>query len=217
MKRAGIVLLLMIMAGCLQNGQSKLTICCAGDSLMRPIPHHLREMLKSSKKKIKIRDWSQGGLNSQSYRRFLSRHYQSWRYERPDFILIQLGTNDVSPLLQNEYGVDDFKANLKRIIKNFRRFRGNKYKRPKIFMASIPLFYLESSSEEKKRLIEERVNPTIKETAREENIILVDNFSVLYNKTHLYYPDGVHPNSQGVRALAKNWLFWIRSELRKGS
>jgi len=215
MKRAGIVLVLVIMAGCLQNGQSELTICCAGDSLMRPIPRRLGEMLKISKRKIKIRDWSRGGLSSQSYQAFFKRHYQSWRNTRPDFILIQLGTNDVRSLLQKEYGIDDFKANLKTIIKNFRRFRGSKYKRPKIFMASIPLFYVVSSPKERNRLIEERINPTIEETAREENVIFVDNYSVLYNRTHLYFPDGVHPNSRGVKALAKNWLFRMRSELRK--
>jgi len=215
MRRIGAFLVFMIMVGCIQNDKHELTICCAGDSLMRPIPHHLREILKISKRKIRIRDWSRGGLSSQSYQAFFRRHYHRWRRTRPDFILIQLGTNDVIPLLHNEYKMSYFRNNLSAIIKNFRKFKGNRFKCPKIFVASIPLFYLESSSKEKNQWIKKEINPAIEEIAREEKSVFVDNFSVLSNRTHLYSPDGVHPNSRGEKALARNWLFWIRNELRK--
>jgi len=204
------------MNGCVQNDKSELTICCAGDSLMRPIPYHLKEMLKVPKTKIDIRDWSQGGLSSVTYRIFFTRHYLRWRKTRPDFILIQLGTNDVIPLLKDRYQMADFKKNLNTIIKNFKGFKGNGYKRPRIFLASVPLFYGESSSKEKNRLVQKEINPAIKEIAIKEKLFYVDNFSILVNETHLYSPDGVHPNSSGEKALAKNWLFWIRSELREG-
>jgi len=90
------------------------------------------------------------------------------------------------------------------------------YKRPRIFLASVPLFYGESSSKEKNRLVQKEINPAIKEIAIKEKLFYVDNFSILVNETHLYSPDGVHLNSSGEKALAKNWLFWIRSELREG-
>jgi lysophospholipase L1-like esterase len=215
MRKTIIICLLMIMAGCAQNDRNKLVVCCAGDSLMRPIPYHLREMLKSPHRKIDIRDWSQGGLSSQSYQIFFTRHYLSWRKVKPDFILIQLGTNDLIPLLNNKYQMADFEKNLNTIIKNFKRFKGNRYKRPKIFMASVPLCYDDSNSKEKNRLVREEINPAIKKIAKIEKLFLVDNFLILTDKTHLYSPDGVHPSPLGEKAIAKNWLLGIRCELRK--
>ncbi len=206
---------LMIMMGCVQNEKTKLAICCAGDSLMRPVPNHLENILKDSKGKIIIKDWSRGGLSSKSYRAFFLKRWKGWRKTRPDFVLIQLGTNDVRPLLQQEYDLENFRVNLKAIIKKFKTFKGGRYKTPKIFIASVPLFCQESRGKEKNQLIEEEINPGIEEIASEENITFVDNFSLLLHRAHLYSPDGVHPNSRGERALARNWLFWIRNELRK--
>jgi len=182
---------------------------------MRQIPYHLKEMLKFSKSKVVINDLSQGGLSSQSYQWFFTRHYENWIKTRPDFILIQLGTNDVIPLLEHKYELANFEENLKTIIGNFKSFRGNDNKCPEILIASVPLFYGEAYSQEKNRLVKEKINPTIKEIAKKEEIIFVDNFFVLKDKINLYDPDGVHPNSKGEKALAKNWLSWIRSERRK--
>jgi len=207
---------LIIMMGCVQSDKTRLTICCAGDSLMRPIPYHLENILKDSKGKIIIKDWSRGGLSSKSYRAFFLKRWKGWRKTRPDFVLIQLGTNDVTPLLQQEYDLENFRVNLKAIIEKFKTFRGRRYKTPKIFIASVPLFCQESRGKGKNQLVAEKINPGIREIASEENIIFVDNFSLLFHRAHLYSPDGVHPNAKGERVLAKNWLFWLRSELRKG-
>ena len=216
MRRVLVIFIFLVMNGCVQNDKSELTICCAGDSLMRPIPYHLKEMLNVAKRKVDIRDWSQGGLSSVTYQIFFAQHYLRWRKTRPDFILIQLGTNDVIPLQKDKYQMADFKKNLNTIIRNFKRFRGNKYRRPRIFLSSVPLFYGEFSSVEENRLVQKEINPAIEEIAIKEKLFFVDNFSILVNKTHLYSPDGVHPNSSGEIALSKNWLFWIRSELREG-
>ena len=217
MRRIGAIFVLVIMTGCGQNDKSGLTICCAGDSLMMPIPHYLRDMLKNSKGKVNIKDWSRGGLSSRTYQNYFARRSRRWQNTKPDFVLIQLGTNDVLHLLRDHYKLADFKENLSKIIRNFRRLKGNRYKTPKIFIASVPPFYEETQSEEENSLIQEKINPSIQEIAQKEKIIFVDNFSVLCNRIHLYGPDGVHPNPRGQRALTKNWLFCIRSELRKSS
>jgi len=182
---------------------------------MKPIPHYLRGMLKNSKGKVSIKDWSRGGLSSLTYQDYFARRFRRWQSTKPDFILIQLGTNDVLHLLRDHYELVDFKENISKIIRGFRRFKGNRYKSPKIFIASVLPFYEETQSEEENLLIQEKINPVLQEIAQRKKIIFVDNFSVMRDRIHLYGLDGVHPNPRGERILAKNWLFWIRSELRK--
>jgi lysophospholipase L1-like esterase len=172
-------------------------------------------MLGLSKNEVEIKDWCQGGLSSQTYQSFLAKHYKNWVKTRCDFILLQLGTNDVFPLLEQRYTLMDFKENMSSIIKNFKRFKGRRNKHSKILVASIPLFCDEDEILEKNRLIQEKINPAIREIAKREKAIFVENSSVLENRYDLYDPDGVHPNTEGERALARNWLSWIRRELRE--
>jgi len=214
LKIALIAFCLLLGSDCGQKEKVYLTICCAGDSLMRPVPHHLRSLLNASKDKVEIRNWAQGGLTSESYRSFFVRHYPDWKKIRSDFILLQLGTNDVFPLLEGRYTLAQFKENMSSIIEELRKFKGSKNRHPRILIASVPLFCYEIASPEKNSCVEDRINPAIQEIAEKEEVIFVDNYSVLRNRCDLYDPDGVHPNRDGERALARNWLSSIRKELR---
>jgi lysophospholipase L1-like esterase len=195
------------------SGSAKVVICCAGDSLMRPVPGHLRDLLKPLSIQAVIKDWSQGGLSSRSYQDFFRQHWADWRQTRPDFIMVQLGTNDALPILEGKYDPAKFRENLLTIIRNFKQFSSETHKQPRIFIATAPYFSGTARKQEKNEIIKERINPAIREIARIEGLVFVDNFSVLENKPELYDPDGVHPSPEGEIALAKNWLFWIEREL----
>ena len=214
-----ILILILLAVGMLaleysQSDETVYTICCVGDSLMRPMPAHLREIFQTSEVKFRIRDWSQGGLSSVTYQEFYARHAEQWMKTRPDFILIQLGTNDALPLLQKSYSPEDFEVNMKTIINRFREFAGGHSPRPQIFLATVPLFHEGDLAKEKNRVIKKTINPSIRRIAKEKKLTLVDNYSVLKNKPKLYDSDGIHPNHQGENAIANNWARAIRLTFR---
>ncbi len=183
-----------------------LIICCAGDSLMRPMPFYFRRLLPPVSSNFIIEEWAQGGLSSVTYQSFYRQHAGQWRRITPDLILLQLGTNDAAPLAEGRYSADDFLANLTAIIREFQTYRGAAGQAAVVLVATIPSFSDDPSNDGKNKMVREVINPAIRKAAESTGALLADNFSVLNGKPELYDPDGVHPNVQGEEALAKNWI-----------
>lgn len=182
--------------------KAKLTIACAGDSLMRPIPLYLRNLLPATR--VRIRDWSQGGLSSVNYLSFFRRHPR-WQRERVDFVLLQIGTNDVPLLLRREENEREFWGNLEAIIAEFKKRQSNYFRQPQIVIATVPFFYGLVDEGERNRVVSELVNPIIIALARKERINVVDQAGCLKGCREYYEADGIHPNREGEKALARNW------------
>jgi len=196
-----------------QEGAPPIVICCAGDSIMRPVPVHLRLLLKEeSKRPFQVKDWAQGGQSSETYPSFLRQRWENWKNVRPDFIIIQLGTNDALPIFQSKYGRDRFEENLTGIIRTFKSLRGGISLAPRILMATTLLFKGTPDYEKKNWIIQTMINPAIRKIAEQEGTALVDNFSVMAGRPDFYDPDGVHPNTEGEKAIAHNWLSAIKKE-----
>ena len=185
----------------------KLTVACVGDSLIRPTPLYLRPLLASSH--IRIREYAQGGLSTATYLQFFHRHPR-WRKERVDFILVQLGTNDVSLLLKKEEDGAAFHRNLEALILELKKLPGNFFRHPQLIIATAPPFYGLSDADERNHLIETIVNPTIKALAARHHLKLLDAAAIFHRHPELYEPDGVHPNREGEKALARHWKRAIR-------
>jgi lysophospholipase L1-like esterase len=181
------------------------TICCAGDSLMRPIPVHLRAIAAASGESVDIREWAQGGLNADTYRGFFRENLSSWTGTRSEAVLLQLGTNDAGPILEGRETAEEFRARLGEILKGFKAFEGVRRPRPALLVATVPRFCENPESAAKNRIVETVINPIIREVAAAEGATVVDNHAVLLGQPALYDPDCVHPNSAGERALAQNW------------
>jgi lysophospholipase L1-like esterase len=207
------ILVIMLGAGCAERGAQKLTICCAGDSLMRPIPTHLKSLLRARGDEIHIRDWARGGLSSQTYMSFYRKHVKKQKDYAADFILLQLGTNDVRSLLSGGYNLTRFASNMKAIIEEFKSFSPHRQNNVKILLASIPPLY-SSEFPEANQFIETDLNPAIKKISELEEVYFVDNWKVLSSRPHLYRPDGVHPSPTGERVLAQNWMIAVRRLIR---
>lgn len=211
-KLAGLVLLIVLMM-CADKVTDDLVICCVGDSLMRPIPSHLKKLMRGVERKVVFIEWARGGQSARSYLGFFKQRFPKRRTVMSDFILIQLGTNDARSLIEGDYMLDQFIVDMKGIVNEFKTYSDGKGRPSHVLIANVPLRF-DEKYQQLNSFIKEILNPTIETMAKEEGLFLVDNYRILSNKPHLYCPDGVHPNGTGERALAQNWLITIRKVSR---
>ncbi|MCP2520733.1 SGNH/GDSL hydrolase family protein [Candidatus Aminicenantes bacterium AC-335-A11] len=187
-------------------------IFCAGDSLTNSLyPSFLKNKLISEGIRARVYNFGQNGNNSGQYLRFLIRNKKWMKEKHPDFVLLQLGTNDVR--MDSDFTpTHKFYLNMKKIISIFKKFKNRQGKNTKILIATIPPLPRQIKfpfTEESRERIQIEINPTIRKIAIEENLTLVDNYSLFIKNPDLL-PD-VHPNEKGYKAMAENWY----SELKK--
>lgn len=210
------ILIALLAAGCAERGPQELTICCAGDSLMRPIPTHLRNLLPGRGSAIQVKEWARGGLSSQTYLSFYRKRVKRRNGYAINFILLQLGTNDASSLHSGEYSLTRFESNMKAILDEFRKFALERGDSVKILLASVPPLYA-PEYQEINPFIEAELNPVIEKICEQDSVYFVDNWKMLCNRPYLYRPDGIHPNATGERILAQNWMIAIRRIVRSST
>ncbi|NIM90509.1 MAG: hypothetical protein GTO17_06130 [Candidatus Aminicenantes bacterium] len=185
---------------------SGIIILCAGDSITEAdYPYFLHKILKKEGIMAKVLNYGQIGFTSGEYLDFLRNDQNTLASEQPDFILLQLGTNDVRFDHDSTSG-EEFYSNMKEIIKIFRGFRNRSGKKSEILLATIPpipegsLFPFTSESQTR---VTKEINPYLKKISDEEKVILVDNYTPFVQSPHLL-PE-VHPSREGYRHLAQNW------------
>lgn len=208
--------IILLIAGCAEKGSDELTICCAGDSLMRPIPFHLRKLMPADGVKIDVRDWARGGLSSRTYMSFYRKRVQNKKRYSIDFILLQLGTNDVKHLYSGDYSLIQFEVNLKRILDEIKEFPLQGDNPVKILVASVPPLYA-PECQKLNYFIRTKLNPSIKRLSEAEALFFVDNWKLLDARLHLYRPDGIHPSTLGESVLAQNWIIAMRKAVRSSN
>jgi lysophospholipase L1-like esterase len=190
------------------------TVACAGDSLMRPIPAHIRAIeAERPGDRLTLLEWAQGGLRTDTYLAFLRRNLAEWGEKRPDAILLQIGTNDALPLLEGRSDPAAFRDKLAAVLAAFGGLRGGGRPHPVLLVATVPRFADGSPHAAKNRIVEDVINPALAAAVAAAGGLLVDNHAVLLDRPDLYDPDGIHPNAAGERALALNWLAALRVAL----
>jgi len=212
--RYSILLLLPFFVSVCSSSPRGIIVLCAGDSITAAAyPHFLQQMLNKTGVRAKVLNYGRSGNTSGEYLRFLESDKDRLKAERPDFILLQLGTNDVRTDADHT-PTDIFVGNMKRIITIFRGFQDRTGKTPRILLATIPpvpegtpLPFTPESS----RRVESEINPAVREIAEAERLSLVDNHKVFANRPELL--PGVHPSREGYRLLAENWLTALKSFL----
>lgn len=182
-------------------------ILCAGDSLTeKGYPSFLQKLMKREGWRVRILNFGRSGNASGEYLKYLRENKGLLAVEHPDFILLQLGTNDVRT--DNDRTTSSqFYENMKQILGIFRTFQSRKGNPAQILIAKVPpvpeAIPFPFSTESTKR-IKEEINPLIEQLSQEANIPLVDN-----NTIFIQLPDllsGIHPNRNGYKRMAANWL-----------
>jgi len=200
-----LVCLALILAGCSSPPRSVI-ILCAGDSLTEQgYPKHLGRLLEQSGIRTRMGNYGRSGFTSGEYLRFLESRRTDLEKEHPDYILLQLGTNDVR-LDGDRTSREAFEDHMRRIIGIFSGFKTRRNNRPKILLASIPPVPEDTGfpfSPESTVRVTDEINPIIKRLSLELRLPLVDNFTAFHDKPGLL--KDVHPTEEGYRLMAANW------------
>ncbi|HEX9902661.1 MAG TPA: SGNH/GDSL hydrolase family protein [Acidobacteriota bacterium] len=197
--------LALTLAACSSPPRSAI-ILCAGDSLTeRGYPRHLTRLLNQSGVRVRVRNYGRSGFTSGEYLKFLEAGRAKLEAERPDFVLLQLGTNDVR-LDGDRTPIEAFENHMRRIIGIFSGFRTRWNRRPRILLASIPPVPEDTGfpfSPESAVRVREEINPVLKRLSFELRLPLVDNFTLFRDSPRLLRD--IHPTEEGYRLMAANW------------
>ncbi len=201
----GAILACLLIVSC-SSPPRGITILCAGDSITEAeYPRHLRRMLSQDGLRARVLNCGRKGHTSREYLRFLGQQKRDLAKERPDYVLLQLGTNDVR-VDADFTTAEEFERTMREIIAVFSGFKNRSGRRPEILLATIPPLPVNLSypfnGQSAERVVRE-INPILKKIAGEENLVLVDNYSLFLENPRLL-PD-VHPTSEGYRLMAQNW------------
>jgi len=181
-------------------------ILCAGDSITaEAYPHFLQRALNREGPRARVLNYGRSGHTSGEYLSYLLRHRDRLAAERPDFILLELGTNDVRADA-DDTPTDRFLSQMRDIVAVFRGFRSRSGKPPRILVATIPPvpdgtpfpFTAESV-----RRVAAEINPAVRALAETEGLPLVDVHGLFVENPTLL--PGVHPSPEGYRRLASLW------------
>jgi alpha-L-fucosidase len=112
----------------------------------------------------------------------------------PDVVIIKLGTNDSKP--QNWQYKNQFVHDYEGFVETFQR----KSSHPKIYLCTpVPAFPGDWGISDS--IVRNEIVPFIRKVAEEKKLSLIDLYGSLGGKAD-YFPDKVHPNGDGARAIA---------------
>lgn len=186
-------------------------VLCAGDSLTElGYPPLLQRLLRREGFRARVLNFGRKGFNSGEYLRFLKAQEKRLALTRPDYVLLELGTNDVR-VDGDRTATAAFERNMTEVIRTFRSFRNPEGGVPVVFLATIPPvpgtagrpFAPESS-----RRVHEEIDPALRRLAAELAVILVDVHALFVDAPELL-PD-VHPTPAGYLRMARLWLDALR-------
>lgn len=131
--------------------------------------------------------------------------FQSALEFQPNIVIIMLGTNDAQ-LGVHQYStsfVDDYKT----LVYAFQTLAS----KPKIWIVLPPPIFDSQAGKTSPEYLEQNVIPHIEQAANETNLPIIDVHSVLAGYSN-YFPDGIHPDSEGAKLIANEVYKAIISE-----
>jgi len=119
----GLFLLIIALLPSCSSPPKSYIILCAGDSITEVgYPPFLERILKDEGFRAKVVNEGKSGYTSREYLVYLRRNKTELADSHPDFILLQLGTNDVR-IDHDQTSADNFYDNMKEIIRLFQDFK----------------------------------------------------------------------------------------------
>lgn len=188
---------------------AKIIVLCAGDSITAAsYPDYLQQKFNNLRDDVLIINKGIPGNTSGEYLRFL-KSSKILDETNPDFVLLQLGTNDVR-IDSDHTSVSDFYKNMQEIINIMQSHRNPRGNHSFVLLATIPPVVVNVPfrfNDDSKRRVVEEINPAIISLAKEKGIPVLNNYK-LFRDNPAWLPE-IHPNDEGYRAMADNWFNFL--------
>ncbi len=204
--RVSVLLLLpFFVAVCVAPPRGVIVLCCGDSITAGGYPHYLQRLFAADGIRARVLNRGRSGNRSAEYLSFLGHNEAELRGLKPDFILLQLGTNDVRTDLDRT-PTPEFEANMREILRRLREFRGRDGKPSRILLGSIPPVpegRVVAFDQESRLRVTTEINPAIRRLAESAGLPFVDNFAIFPGRPDLL--SDVHPSREGYKALAAGW------------
>ena len=170
-------------------------VACVGDSITEgtEYPKDLQELLGPNYSVLNCGAGGTTALFTSNHSYVYSRAFRTALDFQPNVVLIMLGTNDANP----EYfrDISQFVTDYKAIISLFTAFHS------KIWILKPPPIFNDGLGPKSENLVCD-VMPRIDQVACDLNLPTIDIYPLLINHPD-YFWDGVHPDWQGAKIIAK--------------
>ena len=214
--RHSLVLLMPFFISFCSSPARGIIVLCAGDSITAAAyPHFLQSMCIREGIRCRGLNYGRSGVSSGEYRRFLEKSGERLKQERPDCILLQLGTNDVR-VDGDHAATDEFVANMEALLGIFRGFRDRAGHPSRVLLATIPPIPEDTPlpfSPESSRRVAAEINPAIRAIAAAHGLPLVDNYAQFAGRPELL--PGVHPSREGYLRIAESWFGVLKPLIKR--
>jgi lysophospholipase L1-like esterase len=173
-----------------------LRVACVGDSITEGsgYPGNLRMLLGTN---YTVGNFGVSGstVSLKSGKPYMNQTaFQKAKAFQPDIVVIMLGTNDASsPTYQY---LDSSDEDYKQLIGEFQALSSS----PEVWLVKPPPIFNNGPGPNNTNLVQ-GVIPTIERVAYDLNLSTIDVYAGLANHSE-YFPDGVHPDSEGAKVIA---------------
>jgi len=187
-----------------EGGKVKIRVACAGDSITQgfgladPVresyPSRLQELLGDG---YEVGNFGISGatvLNNAFLPYKRQAEYRAALGFRPQIVVLLLGTNDAFAL--NWLYADDFEEDYRELSGHF----GDLEPKPEVFVCLPPPIVLEEDGGPG-QLVGVEIPRIIRKIASEKGFKVIDLHAALSGRPE-FFPDGVHPDAEGARAIA---------------
>jgi lysophospholipase L1-like esterase len=194
------------------HAQNPIRVACVGDSITygsriegresNSYPAVLQRLLGE---KFKVRNFGVSGMTllkkgDKPY--WKNQVFKDATDFEPNIVIIKLGTNDSKP--QNRTNITEFASDLAAMVDHFAALET----KPRIYLClPVPVFQTLSGINEAS--VAGEIVPAIKKVAAEKKLPMIDLHTALSGEPSLF-PDGVHPDTAGAKAIAETVYASIR-------
>lgn len=210
-----LIILLMILSPVLLTFLQEtfsLRIACVGDSItygakiqdkfLHSYPAQLQQLLGG---KYLVKNFGASGYTLQKNANFPYWEHPNFQESsdfQPDIVLIMLGTNDTKPY--NWTGLDPFLSDLEDMVTHYQTLNSH----PEIYLmtpATVFTSQLNLNTHYKMQAdVADIISQAILSFGEEHQIPVIDIHEATRNHPEYFLLDGIHPDSAGAEAIARN-------------